>query len=105
NDGGLPATTMADGLGLVAPFSFKGGSYPGTGGDCGAGLGIGATCNIVVTYAPAATGAHSDTIVIDYYDGLTNQQATRDVQGSAVGAAILSISDGPTFEYGTIAVN
>ena len=54
NVGGTPSTSMS-GLGLAAPFSFKDGSYPGTGGSCGASLNNGAQCTIVVTYAPTAS--------------------------------------------------
>ena len=37
---------------LAAPWSFKGGSYPGTGGTCAAALDPGTSCSIVVTFAP-----------------------------------------------------
>ena len=34
NTGGVIATSLADGLGLAAPYTFLGGTYPGTGGTC-----------------------------------------------------------------------
>ncbi|HMN68446.1 MAG TPA: hypothetical protein PKC28_07890, partial [Bdellovibrionales bacterium] len=43
NSGSLAATTVA-GSGLAAPFTFKGGAYPGTGGTCGGSLNAGANC-------------------------------------------------------------
>src|SRR6185437_10827562 len=55
NTGGVPATSLA-GAGLSAPFSFKGGSYPGSGGTCVGSLANGATCTIVVTYSPTVSG-------------------------------------------------
>ncbi|MCA9325968.1 choice-of-anchor D domain-containing protein, partial [Candidatus Saccharibacteria bacterium] len=103
NTGSVTATALA-GSGLAAPFSFKGGSYPGIGGTCNTSLTASGSCSIVVTYAPLATGSHSDTILIDYVDGATGQQASRDVQGQGAGAATLVISDGPSYDYGTRAI-
>lgn len=105
NTGGLSATTITDLLALSAPFRFKGGSYPGTGGTCGAALAPLANCSIVVTYNPTATGSHSDTIDIQYYDGVSTTNTTRDVQGNADASAVLTISGGPIFDYGTKAIN
>ena len=34
NDGQVAATSIAATPGLAAPFAFKGGTYPGTGGTC-----------------------------------------------------------------------
>src|SRR5690606_31262991 len=53
NNGGVPATAVVE-AGLAAPFQYLGGAYPGIGGDCGATIAVGATCSIVVEYAPAA---------------------------------------------------
>ena len=100
NTGGAPAVSVT-GSGLAAPFSFAGGSYPGTAGTCGATIANGASCSIVVTFAPTATGLQTDTISVDYSDGALAQSATRDVQGSGVTPAILVVSDGPTYNYGT----
>ncbi len=102
NTGGAPATAMADGLGLAAPFNFKGGSYPGTSGTCGASLGVSGTCQVVVTYSPTANGIHSDTLTINYEDGTGPAIASRGVQGIAADPAILDISHGPTYDFGTV---
>ncbi|MCA9324548.1 choice-of-anchor D domain-containing protein, partial [Candidatus Saccharibacteria bacterium] len=99
NTGGFGATAMA-GSGLAAPYTFKGGSYPGSGGSCGATLSAGGSCTIVVRYAPVATGSTSDTVLIDYNDGVASQQTSRDVQGNGVVAAFLLISDATTYNYG-----
>jgi hypothetical protein len=103
NTGGVPATGMAS-ASLSAPFSYKGGVFPGVGGTCAATLANGASCTIVLNYAPTATGAHADTVVIDYNDGVVAQQVTRDIQGTGVNPASLAISDGPTYNYGLQAV-
>lgn len=100
NSGGVAATALS-GTGLAAPYSFKGGSYPGTGGTCGVSLGAAAGCSIVVTYSPTTVAVHNDTMDINYNNGVTGQVASRDVTGTGANPAVLSISDGPTYDYGT----
>ncbi|MCB0367732.1 MAG: choice-of-anchor D domain-containing protein, partial [Bdellovibrionales bacterium] len=100
NTGGVSATGVS-GLGLAAPFSFKGGTYPGTGGNCGPSVAPSTSCNIVVTFAPTATGLFLDTIQMDYHDGTANTNATRPVQGTASSPALLTISDGPLYDFGS----
>ena len=51
-----------NGSGLSAPFSYKGGTYPGTGGTCAATLAAAGTCTVVVTYAPVTVAGTFDTI-------------------------------------------
>ena len=104
NTGGVPATALADAGGLAAPYTFLGGAYPGTGGTCAATLLNGANCTIVVEYAPTATGVQTDTIDLSYNDGAGAQNSTRDLTGTGAAPAVLSISDAPTYDYGTIAV-
>ncbi len=102
NTGGVPATSVV-GTGPTSPFSFKGGAYPGTGGTCASSLAALATCTVVVTYAPTSTGAHSSTIDMGFQDGVTSQTSSRPLQGTGAAPATLTISDGPTYSYGTIA--
>ncbi len=101
NTGSISATAIADGLALAAPFTFKGGTYPGTGGNCGTILTAAGTCSIVVTYAPTTSGAHNDTIVIDYNDGSIVQQSTRAITGTGALPATLTINESPLYDYGT----
>jgi hypothetical protein len=101
NSGGVPATSLSGG-GLASPFSFKGGGFPGTGGTCTATLGASGTCTIVVTFAPSLAGLQSDTIEIAYDSGVSVQTATRDVEGTGVTPALLTVSDGSTFDFGPI---
>ena len=103
NSGGVDAT-LALGGGLAAPFTYKGGSYPGTGGNCGATIGVNSACQIVVSYSPTAIGNQSDTIEISYNNGLSVQTSLRDVQGTSVTPANLTLSDGPLLDYGIVAV-
>ncbi len=102
NTGGATATSMA-GSGLAAPFTFLGGTYPGTAGTCGATLASGATCTLVITYAPVSTGPHSGTVSLGYNDGTAAQTATRALQGTGASPALLSISDGASYNYGSVA--
>ncbi len=102
NTGGVPAASVA-GTGLTSPFTYKGGTYPGTGGTCSTTIAAAATCTIVVSYAPTGTGPQSSSISIDYNDGVANQTAPRAVQGTGAAPASLAISDGPTYDYGNIA--
>ena len=80
---GVSAATAVSGSGLAAPFSFQGGAYPGTGGTCGATIASGASCSVVVTFAPIALGASSDTLTINYVDGVASA-ATRDILGTGI---------------------
>jgi hypothetical protein len=62
NVGGGAATISATTSGTG--FVFKGGTYPGTGGTCGAQ--ISANCVIVVTFAPKAAGPASENLNLSY---------------------------------------
>ena len=102
NSGNFTATAMS-GPSLAAPFSYKGGTYPGTGGTCAATLNVSASCSIVVNYSPTATGTQSTNISLSYYDGAGNQTTLRGVQGSGAAPSLLTVSDGATFDFGTLA--
>ncbi|MCB9025374.1 MAG: choice-of-anchor D domain-containing protein [Bdellovibrionaceae bacterium] len=104
NSGGVPSTLMADAGGLAAPFNYKGGTYPGFGGNCGVTIPAAGSCTIVLTYAPVATGLHSDTLIVDYHNGISTQQVNINLQGTGANLAFLTISDGPSFDYGTVAI-
>jgi hypothetical protein len=102
NSGSVAATAMS-GAGLATPFIFNGATYPGTSGDCGTTLAAGASCLIEVSFAPGGTGFASDTILIDYNDGVATQQASRNVQGNAVAPASLTISESDPYDFGLVA--
>ncbi len=102
NSGGATATSVAAGTpALVAPFGFKGGSYPGTAGTCGSSVVGGANCTLVVTFSPSAAGGASDTIRVAYTNGVSSTSATRAVTATGVGYAALSVSDGATYAFGS----
>ena len=47
-------------------YTFKGGSYPGTGGTCAASLSPASSCTFVVTANSAVAGPFPDTITLNY---------------------------------------
>jgi hypothetical protein len=93
NDGGAQATVIADGGSMGAGFAWKGGTFPGTGGTCGATLNKGATCDVVVTYTPAGGVLQSGTAQVSYFDGASAQVATRAVMGTPTSHAFLTVSE------------
>jgi hypothetical protein len=103
NTGGVPATGISE-VGLAAPFTYVGGSYPGTGGTCAGSLANGSSCDIAVRYAPSSTGTDSDLIEFSYNNGVTSTTSTRQVQGSGVPAAILTISGANPEDFGNVTV-
>lgn len=105
NNGGETATSIS-GSGLAAPFSFLGGAYPGTGGDCGATLASTATCSIVVQFSPTVAGAANDSVLLDYNDSAAAQQLSHDVTGTGVNGslAVLTISGADPYDYGALVV-
>ncbi len=73
-------SAAADGIApsqLSAPFSYLGGSYPGTGGTCGETLAPGASCSVILTFAaPAPPSSNfSQTLRLTFWDGLTEVTA------------------------------
>jgi hypothetical protein len=100
NTGGVDATVVAPAA-LAAPFSYKGGTAPGTGGTCAATLGAGKSCTIVVTFSPTVAGEADATLTVAYKDGVAARSATRPFTAVGVAPALLAISDGPTFDFGT----
>jgi hypothetical protein len=98
NSGGVDATALSPSA-LGAPYAFPGG-YPGATGNCGATLAAGASCSIVVTFSPSSATTSPATLTLGYNDGVTTQSATRPLTGTGAAAAALSISDGPTYDFG-----
>src|SRR5262249_32114555 len=75
------------------PFSLDASS---TGGATLAG---GASCDLVVKFAPTVGGAANGQLEIAYNDGTANQTATRAMTGSGRAPASLTLSDGATFDF------
>jgi hypothetical protein len=83
---GIAADTFT---GHTDSFSFKGGTFPGTGGDCGTSLVGFGSCVFVVTANRATAGARTAVTRINYnsmYNNqVTAQTATRDVTATFSG--------------------
>ena len=54
NSGDVNATGLSE-VGLAPPYTFNGGSYPGTGGNCGDPIPNG-VCTIDIEFNPAGSG-------------------------------------------------
>ena len=106
NSGGSSASAIAP-VALVAPYSFVGGTYPGTGGTCAATLAAAATCTVAVRYSPTVTGAQNSTLRLNYNDSVTAQNTTRAVTGTGTGAPVanLHFATGASGAFGVVAVS
>jgi hypothetical protein len=89
---------------MSPPFSFTGGTFPGTGGTCGSTLATTASCTVVATYTPTATVTSNDTLRVAYKNGQSAQVVSDAVTGTGVTPATLSISNGPTYSFGNVYV-
>lgn len=67
---------------LVGPFSFVGGSYPGSGGTCAQTLAAGTSCTLATRFGPTVpvTSTHELVLTYDPGDGGV-ATATRDLRG------------------------
>ena len=99
NTGGVPATALTP-TALAAPFSHKGGAFPGT-GSCATSLAAGASCSFFVTFAPSAAAPSASSVGLSYDDGVTAASASVGLAGTGGAPAALAISDGSTYDYQT----
>ena len=86
----FPGTSVTT-SGLSAPITFKGGTFPGTGGDCGTSIAPG-TCTIVLTYTPTAVGIISRTLTLNYHNGASNQSISLTLNGQSQATINASVS-------------
>ncbi|NCN41789.1 choice-of-anchor D domain-containing protein [bacterium] len=104
NNGTYDATSIVEGAAFGAPFTWRiTGSYPGSGGDCGAEIAPGGSCTIAVRFSPTLSQAYADTLELSYDDGETTQSSTLALSGTGV-VAELSIS-AATHDFGTVSYN
>lgn len=78
NAGGGVATGLR-GSSPGDPFTYAGGTFPGTEGDCGPTLEPGGSCVVAVTFAPRSPGDFDDLLVITCDQG---PDATRSLRGT-----------------------
>ncbi len=80
---------------VSTPFTYKGGTYPGTGGTCGTSLNIGESCTLILTFTPAATGTVSKTLRLYYNDGFAQKVLAFSMSAlGIINKATLSIAGG-----------
>lgn len=79
---GTPNATTVTEISLAAPFAFKGGSFPGTGGTCTTT--ISANCSIVVTFTPTAAGVRNGFVQLQYNNGTSTVTTSRAITGTGV---------------------
>ena len=78
---------------LSAPFSFKGGSYPGTGGTCaGTTINGQASCTIVVTMNPTTEEVFNDTVRVTYSDSVSTKSVSVGVTGTSEDLAVVTLT-------------
>jgi hypothetical protein len=105
NSGQTAASSLAAGT-LNAPYAFKGGTYPGTGGTCSSSLGASSSCDIYVVFTPTTSGTfNGQSLSLTYNNGLAaGQTASAALTGAALPPASLSISDA-SYSYGNVTVS
>jgi hypothetical protein len=116
NVGSVQATAVGDGGTLGDGFSYGPGStYPGQNGSCGSTIDPGAGCYVSVVFQPPSPGPHASTLTLSYDDGTSTQTARRDLTGTGITTALLTINDWqggggggggnpPPFDYGRAGV-
>lgn len=90
---------------LSPPFSFKGGAFPGIGGNCGLSLASGSSCSIVTSFAPSSASVSTGTLSISYLHGTLSSSVSVAMIGSGVAAPSLSLSNSPSYSFGSVAVS
>ena len=100
NDGGSPATLVGFST-TLSPFNYLGGSFPGSGGTCGTTLAPGSSCVLSMSFTPSSVGTASVSTKFSYNNGVGSQDVNLNLTGNGLSNAVLSISDGPIYNYGS----
>jgi hypothetical protein len=79
NVGQADATQLRDLTAKSDALAYAGGSYPGTGGDCGATLAKGTSCTLALVAHGTTLGRHTQLVALNYYNGSLFSDAVRDV--------------------------
>jgi|GEM_PF-622059 len=83
NNGLGPATGLTSSS-LYAAFSFAGGTFPGTGGNCGGTLSPSGTCLVSVNYSPPLGIFSSVNLQLDFHNNLMNTSVSRTLEGTGL---------------------
>lgn len=90
NTGGAPATSISS-ANPNSIFVFKGNTYPGTGGTCGASLAAATNCTLVMSFRPTAAGTFSATLNLNYNNGSGATSVAVTLSGSSITAPTLTL--------------
>lgn len=95
NTGSAAASNMSGAAFSNAAYTFKGGSYPGTGGTCGTQLSPLGSCSVVVTANSASIGTIADTLTINFRNPASgNLTSTRAVTTTFANTAVQLVWSG-----------
>lgn len=100
NSGSDTATSMSFSA-LTAPFRYKGGSFPGTGGSCTTTLSVSQSCTLVLEFAPTSVGVSNQTLTLNYNNAYASVSASATISGEGLAQAIISISEANPYSFGT----
>jgi alpha-tubulin suppressor-like RCC1 family protein len=97
---GSARALLAPSIALAAPFAFKGGAYPGTGGTCSSALAAG-SCTIVVTFKPTTEAAFTTSLSLTYNTGVKDTSTSINLSGSGYPLASVAIG---SLDFGKVVV-
>lgn len=67
-----------------APYSYKGGSFPGLGGTCSTSLQGGHSCSLVISYSSDIAATHSENLSWNYSTPLDAANGSAELRGQSV---------------------
>jgi hypothetical protein len=70
--------------GLSAPITFKGGSFPGSGGTCSSTINGSQSCTIIVSYTDLNEVVSTKNLSLNYFSGVGNQMLPLELTGQSV---------------------
>ncbi len=103
NIGVVDATAMSI-INLSSYFGYEGGSYPGTLGSCGSTLPPGESCTIKLTAFNAIKETINASLVMSYNNGQTQATARTSLLAIFQNPATLGLANGPSGDFGSIAL-
>ncbi|OFZ28806.1 MAG: hypothetical protein A2622_06910 [Bdellovibrionales bacterium RIFCSPHIGHO2_01_FULL_40_29] len=77
-----------------AAYTWKGGTFPGTGGTCGTSVLAGATCTVVVSASSATTGTIASNVVINYSSTTSTRAITAQFTATTYTSVFVSPNTG-----------
>lgn len=73
-----------------SPFRFKGGAFPGTGGNCLST--ISSSCTVIVEFAPTDEATYNGNVTLTYSDGVSSQSTGASLTGTSRRVAVLQLA-------------